>query len=192
MIQILHNHIKRYCVLTHESEEAIAASFKIERIPKKQMIVRAGSACSNNYFVASGCLRMFYIDDNGSEQTIQFALENWWMTDHDAFNKGRQASFSIQAVENCTLIAINKKDFDVLLFEHPVMEQYFRRVFERAYSASLFRMMFMRLSKDESYRKFCERYPEFVQRIPQKLLASFLGFTPEYLSELRKKMAGTK
>src|SRR5687768_704173 len=93
MIQILPDHIKRYCTINDELEKTIAASFKIHTVPRKQVIVRAGTPCAKFYFVASGCLRMFYIDDKGTEQTIQFALENWWMTDFDAFNKGRKASF---------------------------------------------------------------------------------------------------
>jgi CRP-like cAMP-binding protein len=192
MIQHLLDHIKRYCIINDDVAEAIRSSCGSDTIRKKQLIVQSGSPCSTIHFVTSGCLRMFYIDDKGVEQTIQFALENWWMTDLDAFNNRRNASFSIQAIEDSTVILFNKKDFDHLLLEHPVMEKYFRRIYEKAYSASLFRMMFVRLSKDESYQMFCDRYPEFVQRIPQKLLASFLGFTPEYLSELRKKKAATR
>ncbi len=192
MVGRLLERIKRHCLLSSEAEAAIGNSFQMQAAPKKQMILRTNSYCSTIHFVASGCLRMFYIDDKGAEQTIQFALENWWMTDHEAFNKGSKSSFSIQAIEDTTLMVISKKDLDLLLEHFPELEKYFRRIYERAYSASLFRMMFMRLSKDESYSLFCERYPAFVQRIPQKLLASFLGFTPEYLSELRKKKSGNK
>lgn len=126
------------------------------------------------------------------EQTIQFALENWWITDIDAFHRKGKSSFSIQAVENTTVLGITKDDWDALLEMHPELEKYFRHIYERAYAASLFRMKFFRLPKDEFYALFCDKYPGFIQRIPQKLLASFLGFTPEYLSELRKRNLNQK
>lgn len=130
---------------------------------------------------------MFYVDDKGTEQTIQFALETWWMTDIDAFNRKSKSFFYIQAVEDTSLLGITKSDWDQLLEAFPGMENYFRMVYERAYSASLFRMRYLRLPKDEIYKTFISKYPGFIQRIPQKLLASFPGFISEYLSELRKK-----
>ncbi|WP_028980948.1 Crp/Fnr family transcriptional regulator [Sporocytophaga myxococcoides] len=187
MIEVLLDHISKYTKLNNEATEEIAKSFGTFELHKRRLILSEGELCSRIYFVAKGCLRMFYLDEKGTEQTIQFALENWWMTDIDAFNRKGIATFSIQAVENTTVLGINKDDWDLLLEKHPGLEKYFRIIYERAYAASLTRMKFFRLPKDEFYKFFSLKYPAFIQRIPQKLLASFLGFTPEYLSELRKK-----
>ena len=136
---------------------------------------------------------MFFLDVDGTEQTIQFAIENWWMTDIDAFNKGKKSAFSIQAVENTEVLSIDKNQMERMLGTYPMMESYFRQVYERAYAASLFRVRFlMRLSKEQIYDHFSGSFPEFIQRIPQKVLASFLGITPEYLSEIRKKQTARK
>ncbi|MBO9659286.1 MAG: Crp/Fnr family transcriptional regulator, partial [Chitinophagaceae bacterium] len=135
-----------------------------------------------------GCMRMFFLTENGTEQTIQFALENWWMTDIEAFNKGKKATLSVQTIEACELLAIDRPSLEKLLTIHPDMERYFRMIYERAYSASLSRVRYIfQLSKEDFYHHFSTTYPEFVQRIPQKIMASFLGFTPEYLSGLRGK-----
>jgi CRP-like cAMP-binding protein len=187
MHKLLVNHIKRYIDVSDAASKEIEESFVVFDLQKRQLVVSEGELCTHLYFVAKGCLRLFYLDEKGMEQTIQFALENWWMTDIDAFNRKGKSSYSIQAVENTTLFGIAKNDWDNLLEKNSDLEKYFRVIYERAYSASLFRMKMFRLSKDDFYNLFCDKYPEFIQRIPQKILASFLGFTPEYLSELRKK-----
>lgn len=151
------------------------------------MLLEEGKRCPSYFFVTSGCLRLFFTDANGTEQTLQFALENWWMTDLDAFRSGKNSGYAIQALEPTEVLTISYKNYERLLHENPLMEQYFRRVYERSYAASLLRIQLIsRMPKQAFYENFESKYPDFLQRIPQKILASFLGFTPEYLSELRK------
>src|SRR3954470_6096199 len=100
MTEPLLDHIKKYTSLDHTAAEDLATLFETLGVSKKKLIVSEGELCPYIYFVAKGCLRMFYFDDKGVEQTIQFALENWWMTDIDAFNRNGRSSFFIQAVEN--------------------------------------------------------------------------------------------
>lgn len=193
MTDALTDHICRHISPDKASRASILSFFTPQEVKKKENLVEEGGHCRFNYFVVKGCLRMFFLDDDGSEQTIQFALENWWMTDLDAFKKGKRASFTVQAIEKSEVLAISKTSMDELLKQHPEMERYFRMIYERAYAASLFRVKYIfGLSKDKFYQLFNQMYPEFVQRIPQKILASFLGFTPEYLSELRKRRATKK
>lgn len=187
MTEVLFNHFKRFISIDDESLKEIITLFTDFNVQKRQVLLEENDACLYLYFVTKGCLRLYHIDDKGAEQTIQFALEEWWMTDIDAFNKKGKTSYSIQAVENSTVLAITKDNFTILLERFPELEKYFRLIYERAYAASLFRMKVFRLPKEEFYDLFCDLYPKFIQRIPQKILASFLGFTPEYLSELRKK-----
>lgn len=194
MSEQFYQHVSRFVQLSRDDFSAISSFFNPLTVKKKENLVTEGQFCRANYFVVKGCLRMFFLDEDGTEQTIQFAIENWWMTDLEAFKNGRKASFSVQAIENTEVLAIDKKEMDKMLAGFPVMEKYFRQVYERAYAASLLRVRFIfRLSKEQFYNHFVSSYPEFIQRIPQKILASFLGFTPEYLSELRKKqLAGKK
>ncbi|MCK7557953.1 Crp/Fnr family transcriptional regulator [Chitinophaga sedimenti] len=186
----LHQHIAKHIPITPEEAADIALYFHPADYKKKENLITEGQYNHQLFFVVKGVLRMFFITDNGNEQTIQFAIENWWMTDHDAFHKGITATFSVQAIENAEVLCITKPNMEALLKAHPIMERYFRMVYERAYTASLFRVKYIfDYSKDRFYLHFSNAYPEVVQRIPQKILASFLGFTPEYLSELRKKLA---
>lgn len=184
----LYKHISRFIPVTEQEFMGILAHFETIEAGKKQNLVAEGQLCTYNYFVVKGCLRMFFTDEKGAEQTIQFALEDWWMTDLDAFAGGRRSNFTIQTIEKTEVLAIDKKNMDAMLEAYPAMEKYFRLIYQRAYAASLFRIKYItRLSKDDFYDLFISKYPEFTQRIPQKILASFLGFTPEYLSELRRK-----
>jgi CRP-like cAMP-binding protein len=169
-------------------EEKILSYFKTGWFKKKELLLIEGQLCSSYFFVVKGCSRLFFTDEHGMEQTMQLALENWWITDLEAFRSGRRANSAIQALEPTEVLALSAKNYTLLLEEIPLMEKYFRLIYERAYTASLSRVrMISRMSKPEFYDRFETLYPDFVQRIPQKVLASFLGFTPEYLSELRKK-----
>lgn len=181
-------HIQKI-TLNHEIEEDSILSFFETRIFKKKGILQEeDKRCLLYFFVVRGCLRLFFTDHNGVEQTMQFALENWWMTDLNAFRSGRKSAYTIQALEVTEVLAITAPNYELMLAKFPVIESYFRLIYERAYAASLLRIqMISRIPKDEFYELFQSKYPEFLQRIPQKVLASFLGFTPEYLSELRKK-----
>jgi CRP-like cAMP-binding protein len=190
MSDILFHHIAKHITISSSDFAAMLPYFRSVKVKKKENLVTEGTLCRKNYFVLKGSLRMFFLTGNGSEQTIQFAIENWWMTDVDAFGKGRTATFSVQAMEHSEVMEVDKEDMEQLLAEHPLMERYFRMVYERAYAASLFRVKYIfELSKEQFYNHFTSQYPAFIQRIPQKILASFLGFSPEYLSELRKKQA---
>lgn len=184
----LSDHIRKITGSTEIEEEQVLSLFESRTYRKKDLLQQEEKLCNAYFFVVKGCLRLYFTDDNGAEQTLQFALENWWMTDLDAFRTGHVSAYSIQALEATEVLVLNARNYARLTEEIPLMEKYFRLMYERAYAASLSRIrMISRMPKPEFYELFATKYPEFMQRIPQKVLASFLGFTPEYLSELRKK-----
>jgi CRP-like cAMP-binding protein len=186
-------HIQKMTTSREIDEENILSFFDIRSFRKKDILQEEGKFCTSYFFVVKGCLRLFFTDDHGLEQTLQLALENWWITDLDAFRLGRRSTYTIQALEPTEVLVLTAKNYTLLPEEIPLMEKYFRLVYERAYAASLNRVrMISRMPKNEFYELFESRYPDFIQRIPQKILASFLGFTPEYLSELRKKRVENK
>lgn len=173
---------------SEEEKEAIAEYFEFQKIPKKQMLQRAGTACKELFFVVKGCLHMYFLDENGTQRTTQFALENWWLSDFLNFSVQRETDFFIESVERAEILSISAANYRKLMDEHPKLESYFRRTFEIGYGAAMHRIKYIQsYSKEETYLRFKEQFPDFVQRVPQYLLASFLGLTPEYLSELKKK-----
>lgn len=181
-------HINKHVALTKEETDLLLASVEVRELKKKEHLLEAGQVCHENYFVESGLLRMYLTTQKGTDQVIQFALEDWWMTDYFSFKSMLPSGFSIQAVENTRVFAISKNAQDELFDKIPKLERYFRIVLEKAYAAQLNRIHYIfNLGGEEQYRMMVAKYPEFVQRVPQYMLASFLGITPEFLSKLRAK-----
>lgn len=188
MSEILKIHIEKLLGCALPDYDGIARFFEPVELRKKENLLVEGKVCRANYFVVQGCLRMFFVNEKGVEQTVQFALEHWWLADYTSFSSQSPSGFYIQAVERTQVFSLTHAAQEALLQEHPQMERYFRLIHQRAHAAAQFRIkMLYGNSREELYHNFITRYPEFVQRIPQYLLASFLGFTPEYLSELRKR-----
>ena len=186
MLENLKNHIARLVEIDEQDYAEILPYFRVIQAKKKQNLLTEGKICKSNYFVSKGCLRLFFVNEKGIEQTIQFALENWWIADYTSFSSQKPSGFYIQAVERSEVLALDFVSQEEMLHRFPQMERYFRLVHQRAHAATQFRIKFLySLSKEEFYNHFNKLYPEFVQRIPQYLLASFLGLTPEYLSEIR-------
>jgi len=130
---------------------------------------------------------MFFINDKGVEQTVQFAIENWWITDYFAFDRQTKTEFTIQAVETTDILQIDYKNQEKLLNDFPRFERYFRLIYQRAYSASQLRTKYLYdFSREQLYHHFNDNFPEFTKRIPQHILASYLNMTPEYLSKIKK------
>jgi len=189
MSEIFKIHIEKFIDITEKEFSEIIPFFQIENIKKKENLLVEGQICKTNYFVLSGCLRKFFINQKGIEQTTEFAIENWWITDNIAYENRLPTTFYIQAVENSKILTIDNNSQEKLLTAHPKMERYFRFIYQRAYAASQMRIKYLYdFSKEDFYHHLNKNHPEFVQRIPQYLIASFLGFTPEYLSEIRSKL----
>ena len=188
MLNFLKQHIEKYISISEKDNEGVLKFFDVIHVKKKENLLTEGKICRANYFVAKGCLRLFFIKENGVEQTTQFAIEHWWLADYTSFEKQQTSGFYLQAVEKSDVLAITYQHQEEMLQQFPQMERYFRLMHQRANAAAQFRIKGLYgQSREELYRQFNSRYPEFVQRIPQYLLASFLGFTPEYLSELRSR-----
>ena len=181
-------HIRRYVELSEQDVETIESYVYPLELKKREFLVTEGQVCKYNYFVEKGCLRMFYVNEKMTEITVQFALETWWLSDYFSFARQMPSEYSIQAVEKSFVIAIDYSEQDKLFAEVPQLERYFRIMMQRALAASQLRIkLIYQLSKEEMYRHFNASFPAFFQRVPQYMIASYLGITPEYLSELRKK-----
>jgi CRP-like cAMP-binding protein len=188
MIQQLLTHVGKFCSIEADDANLLASFFEHKVYKRKELLLTEGERCFEKFFVIKGCVQLCYLKQNGAEQTIDFAIENWWMSDFTAFPIGGIAQFSIRATEDTQVLSINAYGQRELLKQVPEMEAYFHVVFQRAYAASQMRLRYLyEYSKEELYLSFLKQFPDFTKRVPQFLLASFLGFTPEYLSELRKR-----
>lgn len=187
-------HINKFVKLDEQEASLVCEDVSLIKVKKKQFILKADEICRANYFVSKGCMRLYFINRNGQEQITQFGLEDWWITDYSSLETGQPSIYYIQAIEDAELISLSKKTMEELLQKVPKLERYFRIIFQKAHTASMRRFEYLRDQTDEErYRQFVSLFPGFVQRIPQYMLASYLGFTPQFLSKIRgKKESGTK
>ena len=187
-MQNLFQHINQFISFSEEEFAQIRPYFEVLELNKKETIARQNAAAKANYFVLEGCLHMYFINTKGVNQTVQFALENWWLNDALSFYKQASSEFYIQAIEPSTIAVISYAKQEEILSRFSQLERYFRIMYQIAYGSALKRVQIeMQSSKEYKYFNFIEKFPAFANRVPQYLIASFLGLTPEYVSEIRAK-----
>lgn len=184
----LEDHLENFGALPAHQAKAVAAELGHRTVKRREFLLRAESPAEHLYYVEAGLLRLTLHSDDGQEKTLQFAMEGWWLSDFVTYFSGDVSPFSIDAVEDSSLRTLARRDYDTLFTKHPCVEGYFRRLYQRAFAAAQRRHYLNETSTAEQrYAGFVASYPEFVERIPQYMLASFLGMTPEFLSRLRKR-----
>lgn len=180
--------IRKLVVLNEREVTVFNKYVETHLLKKKEFINPENSVCKQLYFVEKGCLRMYFINNKGVEQITQFALDGWWISDYQSFMNKTPSDYYIQAIEESTIVSIDNQNFDKLLIELPHLEKYFRIILQKAVAGAQHRSKLLyEMSKEEFYIHFSTSFPEFMLRVPQYMIASYLGLTPEYLSELRKK-----
>lgn len=181
-------HIRRYVQLTPQEEELLCSKLELKKFKRKEHILEVGKHCPGNYFIIKGCVRQYMVNDKLNEQMIQFGLESWWIADQESLLNRTPATTYIQTIEATEALLLTEKN-RVLLFEQiPKLESYFLIMMQKAFVAAQRRIGFIfNLSDEQRYRFFVELFPGFANRVPQYMLASYLGFTPQFLSRLRAK-----
>ena len=181
-------HISRFVDLSIAEQELLASSVQYRKVAKKKVLLTPSQVCQSLYFVLSGSLRLYSIKPNGAEQILQFSLPDWWICDYQSLENGTVSGYYIDAVEDAEILALDLKTRDQLFDSVPFFERYFRLLMQRGYAAGLKRVdYFLTGSREEMYLRFVRLYPEFARSVPQYMLASFLGMTPEFLSKIRGK-----
>ncbi len=194
MHELLLKNIKQKNVdLTTAEQELLKTFFTPKKIRKKQFLLQEGDVCLYTTFVEKGILRSYTIDEKGNEHIIQFAMEDWWVSDMYSFFTGEPSSYNIEALENSELLMINKNAYDEMLSAVPKMERYLRLLIQNSLIATQRRLSGkLSLSAEENYKNLINGSSDIIQRVPQHMIASFLGITPETLSRIRKNLATGK
>lgn len=182
-------YVSRHISLTEEETAFFTSQLRTRLLRKRQYLLQAGDVSRSEYFVNSGCLRAYTVDDKGLEHVVQFAIEDWWINDMYSFLTQTPATYFIEAMEDSEVIMINKEAYDELLIRIPKFDRMFRIMLQGAFIAHQRRIIEnMSLPAHERYLLFQQRYPQFEQRLPQHQVASYLGITPESLSRIRRQL----
>ena len=168
----------------------IASKLKKLKLKKGTLILKADDKVISQYYVYKGCLRTYFIDESGKEHTLQFAINDWWISDYTAFFTTSKALMHIETIQEATLYKISKKSMDDLFAEIPQLETFFRKKMERAFASFQNRILAsLAQSAKERYISFVSTYPNIEQIIKNYHIASYLGITTESLSRIRKEMS---
>jgi len=181
--------ISKYIKLTSEEENIIKSFWTEKTLKKGESLLRNGDVCRTDNFVINGTLKAFYINsETGAEEVLYFAIENWWATDIDSFQKQQPSIYNIQAIEETELLQIRYDSFQEMLKQIPKLERFFRIIIENYLGSLQRRIIYNKVyDAEQRYLDFIKDYPKISGKVPQYLIASYLGVTAEFLSRIRKK-----
>ncbi|WP_422349554.1 Crp/Fnr family transcriptional regulator [Flagellimonas sp.] len=186
-VEHLLNHFRASVTISLEEARLIKQQSKVIELGRKEVLLFAGDTSKHMRFISKGCMRAYYMDSEAKEHVVQFGIEGWWINDLYSYLTQTPAKQFVQALEPSTVVQISKIALDQLFHDVPSLERFFRLKFEKAYVAFQERTMDnMSKTAEQRYQEFRSKYRAIEQRIPQYMVASYLGITPEFLSSLRK------
>jgi len=190
MIEVLFSHIQQKVLLSDNDKDAIRNFFVPKKLRKRQYLLQEGDICKYLTFIAKGLLRTYNVDDKGDEHMSVFGWEGWWLSDFNSFLSGEPAVFNIDAIEDSELLMISRADYEALTITVPIMDRYFRILYQNSIVTKERRLMSsITHTAEEKYVRLAESNPKMIERVPQNLIASYLGIAPETLSRVKKNLA---
>ena len=181
--------INKHVLLTKDEEGLLLSKLSYRKYLKGHYVVQQGDVCRYSGFVISGCTRTFYVDDDGQEHIVMFSIEDWWASEIGSFVSQTPSDYNVQCIEETHLIQLSFEDQEDLFKQIPKLERFFRLILEQAFVASQKRIISsFSLSAKERYLNFKKQYPKIEQRIPQYMVASYLGISKEFLSRIKKQL----
>lgn len=190
MFDVFFSQVKDKVLISEQEQNLVKTFFAPKKIRKKQYLLQEGDICKHLAFVEKGLLRSYSVDEKGTEHMLHFAWEGWWMADILSFLSAEPSTYFIDAIEESELLLISLSGFEEMLLKVPVMERYFRILFQNNIISKERRLIqSLAFSAEEKYLHLLANNPQLVQKIPQNLIASYLGITPETLSRIKRKIS---
>lgn len=185
MSDIFRQQIEKITPLTDEEFDQILSYFTIKKLKKHQFLVQEGDFSPNDHFVLKGLLKSYYINVEGKERIMQFAMEDWWITDYQAYFNETKAELNIDCIEDSEVLCLSAINREKLCADVQKMEHFFRKKSNSGYVALQRRILsLLNSNAKERYEQFVQQYPILFQKVPKTLIASYLGVSRETLSRL--------
>lgn len=190
MFESINKYVNHCGSFSQEELSVFNHLLKPKSVKKRQVLLREGEICNFEAYIVKGCIRTYYIDENGSEVILQFAIEDWWVSDIGSFHDRTPSLLYIEAMEDCDLLTLNTASKAELLSRVPKFERVFRLMIQH-HLVAVERRLIRTIAKpaEERYLDFINQYSQIAVRVPQHYIASYLGMTPEFLSKVRRRIA---
>lgn len=157
---------------------------------KGQFLLRKNEQCKHTFFVENGLLRQFSIDEKGKEHILSFAPENWFVTDRESSYFNQPSAYYIQALEDSSVVMLNEDFIHLLSERFPTFIDFNNRLLHNHIRHLQNRInLLLSAAAEDRYLQFIKMYPDILLRVPQTMVASYLGITPESLSRVRRELA---
>ncbi|GAA0758381.1 Crp/Fnr family transcriptional regulator [Psychroflexus lacisalsi] len=182
-------HLHRDIDLTQVEAEEFMSILSYQALEKKEILISPEQNVNKEYYILKGCLSAYYLDKNGQKHILQFAIEDWWISDFEAFFNAQPAQLFVECLEDSEVLGLEKSALEHLYLRLPKFERFFRIKVTKAF-VSLRNRILSSLQNDSKsrYLEFCKDYPSLESRIANYHIANYLGITPESLSRLKKKI----
>jgi CRP-like cAMP-binding protein len=193
MFELLYKKISSVIPVSEEEFAYFKTLFVLKKLRKRQYFLQEGDVCKYQAFVKQGLLRSYTVGEKGNERILQFASEGWWIADLSSYLTNEPSSLNIDALEDAELLLLTKPSWEEAMKKLPALEHYFRIIIQN-HLVSTQKRLLQSLSEtaEEKYNRFLATYPDCVQRVPQHMVASYVGVTPETVSRIRKQLADRK
>lgn len=187
MLPTLHKYLIDKIALSEEEMLLIDSVTIIKKLRKKQFLIQAGEIWKYNAFVSSGLIKTFSVDKDGKEHIINFSIEDHWFGDRESLINGTPTRFNVDAIEDSEVVLIKKGDFDLLCSKIPELNALVNSLLQKSFLVSQNRIHAnISLTAEEKYQNFLDSYPYLANRIPQHMIAAYLGITPETITRARR------
>ena len=188
-MQSIIQNIAKHVSLTPDEQNLFLSKTATKIFKAKTILLSAGELSNETYFVNSGILRSFYINDNIIEHVLHFACEGWWIGDMYSYISEKPGNLFIEVLEEAEIVILSKENHQELYQKIPKLERFFRILAENSLVAHQERLMDnLSLTAEERFEKFCFKYPTLIQRVAQKQIASYIGVTPEFFSKMKSRL----
>lgn len=188
-MELFLQNIARHVSLTPEEQKHLQSLTETNRYKAKTVLLQSGEVCKTSYFVESGILRSYSLDEKGFEYVVSFACANWFIADMYSFLSGRPGNLYIEVNEDAQVLEITTENQQRMYDEIPKMERFFRILIENSLVANQQRLIDnMTFTAEARYDKFLSKFGDLAHRVPQKQIASYLGVTPEFFSAMKTRM----
>lgn len=188
MFETFEKYLREFVDISEEDLSVIRAAGITKTLRKWQSLLHDGEVWKCMCFITSGCFRLYRYDKNGTDHTVRFAVENWWITDQESFNHEIPSQYNIEALSASTVIVWTKPHWEELQATVPSFKLFYDRLIARAFETSQERIyVLISSSAEERYLEFQRTYPKVFNKVPLHMIASYLGISRETLSRIRKE-----